>query len=196
MTASPYILCQWRANRNPWAGCWIGLIAKTGVRVRRLPFQFSAKRLETWKRPINHVWMNTLVCSSSFQFSDRRWSTECGVIERFDHHCGDDLINKSFNHWPNCLLVYSNVAHQCFVRYTYVSHIDFVCLRCSNMSSLHFASYLCVCLSVCSFVASPHSQPVCPKMCSVDIFVDLQLVGRNLKGRLFSRSPFCRSTKR
>ena len=29
------------------------------------------------------------------------------------------------------------------------------------------------------------SQPVYPKMCSIDIFVNLQLVGQNFKGGLF-----------
>ena len=26
------------------------------------------------------------------QIGDHRWSTSCGVVERPDHHCGDDLV--------------------------------------------------------------------------------------------------------
>ena len=36
------------------------------------------------------------------------------------------------------------------------------------------------------FIASFHSQPMYPKMCSIDIFVDLRPVNRNLKGGLFN----------
>ena len=35
------------------------------------------------------------------------------------------------------------------------------------------------------FIASLHNQPIYPKMCYIDIFVNLQPVGWNLKGGLF-----------
>ena len=32
------------------------------------------------------------------QISDRRLSTSCGVVDRPDHHCGDDLVSCHVHH--------------------------------------------------------------------------------------------------
>ena len=53
------------------------------------------------------------------------------------------------------------------------------------LCSIFFHSFGALPKAVRLFIASLHNQPMYPKMCLIDIFVDLQLVGWNLKGILF-----------
>ena len=53
------------------------------------------------------------------------------------------------------------------------------------LCSICFYSFGSLVKTVWLFIASLHNQSIYPKMCSIDIFNNLQLVGWNLKGRLF-----------
>ena len=38
--------------------------------------------------------------TEGLQIGDRRLSTSCGVVERLDHHCGDDLVFSILGETP------------------------------------------------------------------------------------------------
>ena len=69
-------MCQWGANRNPWAGYRMDSSLILHVR-RNPPHRGGGQKVPIWN------------CS---HIGDHRLSTSCGFVERPDHHCGDDLV--------------------------------------------------------------------------------------------------------
>ena len=70
-------MCQWGANSNPWAHPrppYAPLTPQTGG---------GGQKARLWN------------CS---QIGDHRLSTWCEVVERPDHHCGDDLVTITVIH--------------------------------------------------------------------------------------------------
>ena len=81
------------------------LTQKPGV--EKSPFQISANRLKVDEN-VNRAhfrihWLVVKWCNEQIvqlspkpQMCERRSSTVCAVVERLDHHCGDDLVLMFF----------------------------------------------------------------------------------------------------
>ena len=67
-------MCQRRANRNIWAGYRMGQSPTPTSPLTPIP--------RVRKVPLRN-------CS---QIGDHKLNTSCGVVDRPDHHCGDDLV--------------------------------------------------------------------------------------------------------
>ena len=107
-------LCQWVANRNPWARYWMGqprpLYVSPNSRnrgIEKSPFQISVNWLEVdenvnmahfrthWLIRCEVMQWTIVQLSSKPQTSESRSSTICVVVERPGQHCVDDLVPNS-----------------------------------------------------------------------------------------------------
>ena len=81
-------MCQWGANRNPWAG---------GYRIGPFPILY-VPGVEKFQQPVVNVNRALAGCEAMQRtiirllLWERRSSKICAVVKRPDHHCGDDLV--------------------------------------------------------------------------------------------------------
>ena len=126
---------------------------QTGVS-KSPPFKFQPTSCTLSKMSIEHILEDTLAgcavmqwsiieISSKPQMSDNRSSTICVVIERPDHHCGDDLVCYTIHH-----LVCTKFYHKIIVVEFLLSYCNFTALSlptCKMCSSTQIAgSIYCI----------------------------------------------------
>ena len=127
---------------------------------------------------------------------DHILSTSCGVVERPDHHCGNDLVINS---------IWSMVSRSRHTVPATGNFIDLYKVSTTMMIGPHddctkvvldlrliiwLAKNLSWSIGLRWFMASPHNQPMCFQTCCIVIFVDLQAFGCNFKGGLFDPPLF------
>ena len=145
-------MCQCGANRKPHVDYRIGPLVPRLSRnrgVEKCPFKIAAKWVEidenvkgahlrthwlaVWSDAMNSC---TLQLLPKAQISKLRSSSICAIVQRPDHHCGDELVHIDFIFWQSSNLCYVMFMVCVYVRLPFpelltvvvwLSHLDQTC---------------------------------------------------------------------